>query len=41
MEENQALKDRVKELETGIQNIYEILDNPEERAKAWDNLKKQ
>ena len=41
MEENQALKDRVKELETDIQNIYEILDNPEERAKAWDNLKKQ
>ena len=42
MEENQALKDRVNDLETKfnkLSNITQKIDDLEERAKAWEELK--
>lgn len=40
LEENQALQNRVTELENIFKELYNMLNDSEEREKAWDELKK-
>ena len=40
-EENQALQDRVNELENDFKELHRILNDPEYREQVWENLKNE